>query len=162
MAHAWQFHFGKPGRRGYHNKEWANKMESIGLMPSSTGSPGGAKTGDKMADYPIADGLFIQKATELINSGFGISWLDRYPIRVNTSIKPLMTTDELIDPSTGLDTAVDPNSLNLIFMETKENKSNRLKYRCDSCGSQVWGKPGLSLICGQADCDYNHFIVVSI
>ncbi|SUI48840.1 SprT-like family [Salmonella enterica subsp. indica] len=22
MAHAWQFHYGKPGRRGYHNKEW--------------------------------------------------------------------------------------------------------------------------------------------
>lgn len=50
MTHLWQYHFGKPGRRGYHNKEWANKMESIGLMPSSTGQPGGDKTGDKMAE----------------------------------------------------------------------------------------------------------------
>lgn len=40
MVHAWQFHFGKPGRRGYHNQEWAEKMEAIGLMPSSTGQPG--------------------------------------------------------------------------------------------------------------------------
>ncbi len=27
MAHAWQFHFGEPGRRGYHNKEWADKWK---------------------------------------------------------------------------------------------------------------------------------------
>lgn len=54
MVHAWQFHFGKPGRRGYHNKEWADKMEAIGLMPSSTGKPGGARTGEKMADYRYA------------------------------------------------------------------------------------------------------------
>jgi predicted SprT family Zn-dependent metalloprotease len=30
MVHLWQFHFGKPGRRGYHNKQWATKMEEIG------------------------------------------------------------------------------------------------------------------------------------
>lgn len=47
MAHLWQFHFGEPGRRGYHNKEWAEKMEAIGLMPSSTGKPGGKKTGER-------------------------------------------------------------------------------------------------------------------
>lgn len=59
MAHLWQYHFGKPGRRGYHNKEWADKMESIGLMPSSTGKPGGARTGDSMADYAIEGGQFM-------------------------------------------------------------------------------------------------------
>ncbi|HHH2825403.1 TPA: SprT-like domain-containing protein, partial [Escherichia coli] len=58
MAHAWQFHFGEPGRRGYHNKEWADKMEAIGLMPSDTGKPGGKKTGEKMADYAIDGGPF--------------------------------------------------------------------------------------------------------
>ena len=26
MAHAWQHHFGKPSRAGYHNVEWAEKM----------------------------------------------------------------------------------------------------------------------------------------
>ena len=50
MVHAWQFHFGNPSRSGYHNREWADKMEAIGLMPSSTGQPGGARTGQKMAD----------------------------------------------------------------------------------------------------------------
>jgi len=73
MVHAWQFHFGKPGRRGYHNKEWADKMEAIGLMPSSTGKPGGARTGEKMADYAIPGGLFMQATDKLLTQDFKIS-----------------------------------------------------------------------------------------
>jgi len=56
MVHLWQYHFGKPSRRTYHNIEWANKMESVGLMPSSTGTAGGARTGQNMSDYPIIGG----------------------------------------------------------------------------------------------------------
>ncbi len=66
MAHAWQQHFGNPGRRGYHNEEWADKMESIGLMPSSTGKLGGFRTGEKMADYAIKGGLFMQATDKLL------------------------------------------------------------------------------------------------
>ena len=32
MCHQWQFHFGNPSRRAYHNKEFAEKMKSIGLL----------------------------------------------------------------------------------------------------------------------------------
>ena len=32
MCHAWQFHFGKPSRKGYHNKEWANKKIRCDLI----------------------------------------------------------------------------------------------------------------------------------
>src|SRR3546814_4810736 len=46
MVHAWQFHFGNPSRSGYHNREWADNMEAIGLMPPSTGQPGGARSTD--------------------------------------------------------------------------------------------------------------------
>jgi hypothetical protein len=31
-----------------------------GLMPSSTGKPGGARVGQKMSDYPITGGLFAE------------------------------------------------------------------------------------------------------
>src|SRR5262249_36818397 len=31
MVHQWQHRFGKPSRRGYHNREWARKMVEIGL-----------------------------------------------------------------------------------------------------------------------------------
>lgn len=41
-------------------KEWADKMQSIGLIPSSSGEPGGKRTGDKMADFPAEDGKFLQ------------------------------------------------------------------------------------------------------
>lgn len=58
MAHAWQYAYGKPGRRGYHNQEWAQKMEELGLMPSATGAPGGARTGERMSHYVIEGGAF--------------------------------------------------------------------------------------------------------
>ncbi len=60
MAHAWQHAYGEPGRRGYHNKEWALKMEELGLMPSSTGAPGGARTGERMSHYVIERGAFAR------------------------------------------------------------------------------------------------------
>ncbi len=80
MVHIWQAHFGKPSRRGYHNKEWSEKMESIGLMPSSTSKPGGNKTGEIMMDYAIIDGHFMKHCQELINSGYALPWVDRYPV----------------------------------------------------------------------------------
>jgi predicted SprT family Zn-dependent metalloprotease len=47
MAQLWQQQFGKPGRGRYHNRQWADKMEALGLMPSSTGQPGGKRTGQR-------------------------------------------------------------------------------------------------------------------
>ncbi len=65
MCHLWQHEFGTPSRRTYHNREWAAKMESIGLMPSSTGQPGGSKTGQKMGDYVIEFGPFQMAFTDM-------------------------------------------------------------------------------------------------
>lgn len=58
MIHVWQEHFGKPGRGRYHNREFAEKSKSLGLMPSSTGEPGGAETGDRMSHYILEGGPF--------------------------------------------------------------------------------------------------------
>jgi predicted SprT family Zn-dependent metalloprotease len=66
MIHQWQHEHGeKKSRRGYHNAEWGSKMESVGLMPSSTGKPGGNKTGAKMSDYVIEGGPFAVAFVEL-------------------------------------------------------------------------------------------------
>jgi predicted SprT family Zn-dependent metalloprotease len=81
MTHLWQHHFGKPGRGRYHNEEWARKMESIGLMPSSTGQPGGARTGDSMADYAVEGGRFLAACHELLTANFTLSWYDRFLCR---------------------------------------------------------------------------------
>lgn len=58
MAHLWQHENGKPSRGNYHNREWANRMEEIGLMPSATGEEGGAKVGPCMTHYIIEGGQF--------------------------------------------------------------------------------------------------------
>ena len=60
MCHLWQYEFGTPSRRSYHNREWAQKMESIVLMPSDTGAPGGKTTGQHMSDYPLPGGRFYR------------------------------------------------------------------------------------------------------
>jgi hypothetical protein len=36
MAHHWQAHFGDPCRGRYHNREWAARMEALGLMTTDT------------------------------------------------------------------------------------------------------------------------------
>ncbi len=74
MCHLWQHHLGKPSRSGYHNREWAIKMEKIGLIPSSTGKPGGQKTGQNMSDYPIEGGKFLEVSSKLLKSGFKLNW----------------------------------------------------------------------------------------
>lgn len=60
MVHYWQEVFGKPSKGNYHNKEWARKMISIGLIPSHNGLPKGKMTGTKMTHYIEEGGLFEQ------------------------------------------------------------------------------------------------------
>ena len=49
LVHIWQIRLGRPGRRGYHNQEWSARMRKLGAVPTATGDPGGAQTGDRMA-----------------------------------------------------------------------------------------------------------------
>lgn len=73
MCHLWQHHFGKPSRSGYHNGEWATKMESVGLVPSDTGEEGGKQTGQNMTHY-IADGGAYDRAYGNWRSKGCINW----------------------------------------------------------------------------------------
>ena len=78
MVHLQQSHFGSPSRTGYHNKEWARMMESIGLIPSDTGTPGGNKTGQAMSHYIEPNGLFDRSCRQLLKQGVKLSWGDRF------------------------------------------------------------------------------------
>lgn len=78
MVHLWQHHFGEPGRGRYHNKQWALEMDRVGLTPSTTGQPGGARTGDRVSHYIVAAGRFDKATEKLIADGFRISWNDRF------------------------------------------------------------------------------------
>jgi predicted SprT family Zn-dependent metalloprotease len=74
MAHAWQHAHGTPSRSGYHNREWADAMERIGLMPSATGAPGGKRTGQSMTHYIVDGGPFDVACAELLDGGYAITW----------------------------------------------------------------------------------------
>ena len=71
--HVWQHAVGKPAPRGYHNKEWAAKMKSNGLQPSSTGMVGGKETGQHMLDYVIPGGRFEQSYERLAAAGWKLN-----------------------------------------------------------------------------------------
>lgn len=77
MAHVWQQAFGKPGRRGYHNLEWAFKMKSLGLHPSSTGEKEGAETGERVSHYILEGGAFDVACGRLLAKGFKLNWQAR-------------------------------------------------------------------------------------
>lgn len=77
MAHLWQHHHGAPSRNGYHNKEWATKMEAVGLIPSDTGAPDGKQTGQKVTHYIEEGGAFFRACASLVDGGFAIPYLDR-------------------------------------------------------------------------------------
>lgn len=80
MVHCWQFYYGNPSG-AYHNREWAAKMEFIGLMPSSTGEPGGKRTGRIVSHYIINGGLFERIASNFIENEKIITLFEgiRYP-----------------------------------------------------------------------------------
>jgi hypothetical protein len=70
MVHVEQHVFGKPGARGYHNKQWAARMKALGLQPSSTGAVGGKETGQHMSHYILPGGPFSQSYDQLAATGW--------------------------------------------------------------------------------------------
>ncbi|WP_051690566.1 SprT-like domain-containing protein [Acidithiobacillus thiooxidans] len=205
MVHGFQFHFASPGRGRYHNKEWADLMEKIGLMPSSTGRVGGRRVGEHMTHYIIEGGPFAQSCEALVTQAFRLSWIDRYPpvdptefsddyadlddrtdldnddrTTVRYSVPPLGPVDAGQPdndasgsedggtafvgppaPPTGMlrrkaapSAPMTPPS-GIVYPSSNPKKSTRAKYRCPNCGMQLWGKPGLAVVCGDEGCGYS-------
>jgi predicted SprT family Zn-dependent metalloprotease len=76
MTHLEQHHFGKPSRNGYHNKQWAGMMHAVGLIPSTTGAPGGKETGQKVSHYMLAGGAFVMACGKLVEQGFAVRYVE--------------------------------------------------------------------------------------
>lgn len=155
MVHLWQYRHGEPGRGRYHNSQWANKMESLGLMPSNTGQPGGKRTGDNMTHYVIDEGQFSHCVKKLLDMDFNLSWHDRFPRSMPDRDNPIMTMEF---PEHGKSILADKNYNvilpGLLIAPPKvKNKSNRHKYTC-SCGNNVWGKPELYITCRGCGQEY--------
>jgi len=78
MVHLQHARFGTPPRKGYHDKAWGNLMKAVGLHPSNTSSPGGRETGQQMSHYIIDGGPFYHSCLRLLNTGFTLSFADRF------------------------------------------------------------------------------------
>ena len=74
MVHLWQEVFGAKATKrknyGYHDKEWAAKMEAVGLMPSNTGAIGGKRTGSQMDHFILPGGRYALAFAELEATGW--------------------------------------------------------------------------------------------
>jgi len=181
MCHAWRHHFGgeTPGRKSYHDRIWANRMESLGLSPSSTGLPGGKRTGQHVTHYIVAGGAFDQSCAELIDQGYIIDWFDRHTATSALNTQFVHSPDgapAAIHVAMGIDSGNqgqdeeggDENPTHSVVpqrclgaqvasqLERPQegqqaiDRSNRLRYSCPQCGVNAWGKPDLNLVCG--DC----------
>ncbi len=166
MAHCWQHCFGKPGRGCYHNKEWAYKMMEIGLMPSSTGEPGGDATGEHMSDYIVKKGPFYNAYGKLFEENkFKLAWVDRkalprlyQPDAISTDIITSLSTKE--QNTNTIDALLDKELHSLTFAELMPQdfvetiaakKKVKIRYSCPICYTNVWGKPNIRIRC--EDCN---------
>jgi hypothetical protein len=81
MVHLWQHHFGVQKTRSHHNKEWGVKMDELGLTPTSTGKPGGKRTGRKVTHMIVDHGPFCK--AELKFKG-KITWRGKSQVSAGT------------------------------------------------------------------------------
>ena len=125
MVHLWQHHFGDAPNRAYHNKEWADKMEEVGLMPSDTGAPGGKRTGQKCSHY-IVDGGVYDDAWQAFQSDSDV-------------YRPLLI-DIWGEEGAAAKTAA-------------KKRASKTKYTCPDCEANAWAKPGSKLICGECNVE---------
>ena len=77
MVHLQQHHFGKPGKSGYHNKEWADLMLMIDLKPVSIDQPG-KMVGNKVTHEIVAGGWFDRVCSKLIEQGVTLDYVEAW------------------------------------------------------------------------------------
>lgn len=83
MCHQWHYDYGeKPSKIGYHNKEWANKMLEVGLIPDD-GT--GKMTGYRVSHRIDENGMF-KRAFENMPNDIKLVWKSSSPF-TNTQKK---------------------------------------------------------------------------
>jgi len=135
MCHHWQRHFGlQKITKAYHNREFAAKMEEVGLMCSATGEPGGKTTGRSMSHYILEWGAFEVVTKRLMKTGFKLGFEDRWA-KVN-------------GPSGGTTGGDGENG-----KKGPKSKRARVVYHCQ-CVNSIAGKPGLSITCNNCGAEF--------
>lgn len=132
MVHVWQKEYGKAGRGRYHNRQFAAKMHSIGLMPSATGKPGGDLTGDHMSHYILPQGPFIISCSRFLER-YRLTWESAIPRKEESGPKP---EDE------------------------GGSTQTRAKFTCPNCVLNAWAKPAARLVCHDCSAELHELILM--
>ena len=118
------------------------------------GAPGGKMTGQQMADYPIAGGVFLEAFDRMSDSLL-------LPFKAHSEAarrKELMALIAVAiaegKATVSWDGAEVPIASVSVVQQPK--KKSKIKYTCRECQTNAWGKPGLKLYCG--GCLANHFV----
>lgn len=138
MAHVWQQEFGYPGRGRYHNREWAARMFSIGLMPSTTGEPGGAATGDRMSHFILEHGLFHDVCRAFLGK-YRLVWESA----ATTAAKPSAGGQGKFG------TPPEPRKT-----------QTRTKFTCPNCGLNSWAKPDALFDCHSCSAEVGEQVLM--
>jgi predicted SprT family Zn-dependent metalloprotease len=155
MCHLWQCEFGKRDKtkaRTYHDKEWVDKMQQIGINAISASSNNG--TGQKVGDEPIKNGVFEVTCIEFVNLGNQIKWIDRFPaVNICNSHNQTTNTKEKRD-----------NAVNYLYTNLSEiitgvktysevkaaaKHKHKSTYECPDCKNKLWGRAGINVVCGE-------------
>lgn len=135
QAHQWQFQFGKPGKNGYHNKAWVEKMTELGLPPFNTKDPA-KQTGTTVSHRVEPEGRFAVACAQLLRSGFTLRWTKSEPDEDVTELSPEQIED--------------------LAAEAEEKRRRReaqrrskTPYHCPVCLTKAWAKPKVKLMCGE-------------
>ncbi len=162
MVHMWHEHYGiKPPKNGYHNKEWATKMLSIGLIPTATGKVGGLMTGFKVTHVIEPGGRFEEVMRDLLDSHHDVvTWFDRYGQMENIKLRMNLPETEAAKKFAGIDetqvkkmVAAEKRDLEEREKRRIMKNNSKLKYT-HVCNHNervnIWGRAGLNIVCG--DC----------
>lgn len=173
MCHVIICQRGQDTRRTYHNGHWATLMESIGLQPSNTGRKGGKRTGQKMWEYPMSDGLFVRSCNDLFADGALLQWYDQqFP---KNTFQHSVANDKSFVETLLANSGVQESLLQVAIIENHDYdqvlpgtggkiKSNagsnreklnkyKVKYTC-KCKQNLWGKSGLQFSCDKCGSEF--------
>lgn len=127
QVHLLQYQLGRPSPNGYHNKQWGDWMERIGLIPSATGKPGGQRTGIAMSHFIDPDGPFDRACTELLATS-SISFMDLWSL-----VSTLGNGN--------------PAAAAKADRRHKSKTASKTRFSCPTCRANAWGNPGLRIDC---------------
>jgi predicted SprT family Zn-dependent metalloprotease len=157
MAHLWQANFGTPGRGKYHNMEWAEKMESIGLLPTATGiiGEGQKKTGDHVTHAIDPNGKFRQMVDAYLTGKNLTLWGDVFSMGCFNVTRYNFDKDyrDQIDRQRAAEGDDEGEGEGEGQGSAGKRRQTRARYTCE-CDSHIWAKPGLSIRCNECGKDF--------